>query len=43
MDRVEEDGERLIVDGEDDRELVKCPYLSMMERTEQRRTGSASL
>ncbi len=43
MNRAEEDGERLIVEGEDDRELVKCPYLSMMEWTEQRRTGSISL
>ncbi len=36
-------GECLVVEEEDDRGLVKCPYLSMMEWTERRRTESASL
>jgi hypothetical protein len=31
VDRAEEDRERFIVKGEDDRGLVKLPYLSMME------------
>jgi hypothetical protein len=43
VDAAEEDADRLVVEGEDDRELVRFPYLSMIEWTEQRRTGSASL
>ncbi len=43
MNRVEKDGERLIVEGEDDRGLVKCPYLFMMEWTVLKRTQIASL
>jgi hypothetical protein len=31
MNRAQEDGKCLIVDGKDDRGLVKIPYLSMME------------
>jgi hypothetical protein len=31
MKRAEkEGGEQLVVEGEDDKELVECPYLSMM-------------
>ncbi len=43
VNRAEEDGESLVVEGEDDRELVKFPYLSMMEWMEQMRTDSALL
>ncbi len=43
MDRAEEDRERLILEGEDDGGLVKCPYLSMMEWTERSRTESPLL
>jgi hypothetical protein len=39
----EEDRERLVVKGEDDRGLVKLPYLSMMEWTLLRRMQIASL
>jgi 5S rRNA maturation endonuclease (ribonuclease M5) len=35
VNRAEKDGEQLVVEGEDDRGLVKLPYLSMMEWTEQ--------
>ncbi len=43
VNRAEEEGEKLVVEGEDDRELVKFPYLSMMEWMERRRTDSALL
>ncbi len=42
MDRAEEDRLRLVVEGEDDRGLVKFPYLSMIVNR-ARRTKSASL
>ncbi len=43
VDSAEEDADRLIVNGEDDSGLVKCPYLSMMEWTERSRTESTLL
>jgi hypothetical protein len=43
VDGAEEDADRLVVEGEDDRGLVKFPYLSMMEWTVLRRTQIASL
>ncbi len=43
MNRTEKDGERLVVKGEDDRELVRFPYLSIMEWTLLRRMQIASL
>jgi hypothetical protein len=43
VNRVEKDREHLVVNGEDYRGLVKCPYLFMMEWTVLKRTQIASL